>query len=119
MVCAILNSSVFYNYFLAYSDCFHLGNKLVGGFPIMKSMNEDNGLVELNERLMQGLRATAENKTIRTRDGDTITYAEYSTHKSKGILDEIDCVLALHYGLSDEEMDFIINYDIKYRMGRG
>jgi hypothetical protein len=26
-------------------------------------------------------------------------------------------VLAVHYGLTDEELDFIINYDIKYRMG--
>jgi hypothetical protein len=34
------------------------------------------------------------------------------------ILDEIDRVLAQHYGFTDEELDFIINYDIKYRMGR-
>ncbi|MBI4455609.1 MAG: hypothetical protein HY644_06900 [Acidobacteria bacterium] len=27
-------------------------------------------------------------------------------------------VLAGHYGFTDEELDFIINYDIKYRMGR-
>jgi len=27
-------------------------------------------------------------------------------------------VLAVHYGFTDEELDFIINYDIKYRMGR-
>jgi hypothetical protein len=31
---------------------------------------------------------------------------------------EIDRVLAKHYGFTDEELDFIINYDIKYRMGR-
>jgi len=36
---------------------------------------------------------------------------------SKPIIDEIDRALARHYGLSDEELDFIINYDIKYRMG--
>jgi hypothetical protein len=27
---------------------------------------------------------------------------------------EADCVLAEHYGFTDEELDFIINYDIKY-----
>jgi hypothetical protein len=53
---------------------------------------------------------------------------------SKPILDEIDRVLAAHYGFTDEELDFIPstklrvgipsgrlrsgNYDIKYRMGR-
>jgi hypothetical protein len=30
----------------------------------------------------------------------------------------IDCLLARHYGFTEEELDFIINYDIKYRMGR-
>ena len=33
-------------------------------------------------------------------------------------IDDIDRVLAQHYGFSGEELDFIINYDIKYRMGQ-
>ncbi len=46
---------------------------------------------------------------------------------SKAILDEIDRVQAVHYGFTEEELDFIpstkllragINYDIKYRMGQ-
>ena len=37
--------------------------------------------------------------------------------KSKHIIDEIDTVLAKHYEFNDEELDFIINYDIKYRLG--
>jgi hypothetical protein len=37
---------------------------------------------------------------------------------SKPIIDDIDRVLARHYGCTEEELDFIINYDIKYRMGR-
>jgi len=28
----------------------------------------------------------------------------------------IDRVLARHYGFSDEELDYLINYDIKYRL---
>jgi hypothetical protein len=38
--------------------------------------------------------------------------------KSKAIIDEIDTVLGKHYGFTEEELDFIINYDIKYRMGK-
>jgi len=41
----------------------------------------------------------------------------FKIQKSKPIIDEIDNVLAQHYGFTDEELDFIINYDIKYRMG--
>ena len=38
-------------------------------------------------------------------------------HLFESVIDEIDKVLAKHYGFTDEELDFIINYDIKYRMG--
>ena len=41
----------------------------------------------------------------------------YQKKLSKSIIDEIDKVLAKHYGFTEEELDFIINYDIKYRMG--
>ena len=33
-------------------------------------------------------------------------------------LRKINQALAAHYGFTDEELDFLINYDIKYRMGR-
>ena len=37
---------------------------------------------------------------------------------SHSTIEQIDRMLAQHYGFTDEELDFIINYDIKYRMGR-
>ena len=46
-----------------------------------------------------------------------IEYDEFYPRESKPIIDEIDRVLAEHYGFTDEELDFIINYDFKYRMG--
>ena len=118
VVCAILNSSIFYAYFIAHGDCFHLSDKLVGSFPVTENMVRDAVLVRLNKKLMRDLRAEACDKTIQTRGGDRITYAEYQAYKSKSIMDEIDSTLTRHYGFTDEELDFIINYDIKYRMGR-
>lgn len=41
----------------------------------------------------------------------------FKIQKSKAIIDDIDRALAPHYGFTDEELDYIINYDIKYRMG--
>jgi hypothetical protein len=38
--------------------------------------------------------------------------------KSKPIIEEIDKVLAIYYALNQRELDFIINYDIKYRIGK-
>ena len=43
---------------------------------------------------------------------------EFGPSLSKPIVNELDQALAAHYGFTDEELDFVINYDIKYRMGR-
>jgi hypothetical protein len=37
---------------------------------------------------------------------------------TKPIIDEIDQVLSQHYGFIDEEFDFIVNYDFKFRVGK-
>ncbi len=116
--CAIMNSSLFYAYFIAYGDCFHLSDGLASSFPVTPELLRAPALIELNKRLMRDLQANAVETSIRTRDGDTIAYAEFYASRSKPIIDEIDRVLAKHYGFTDEELDFIINYDIKYRMGR-
>jgi hypothetical protein len=33
------------------------------------------------------------------------------------LIDEVDRVLGAHFLFSENELDFIINYDAKYRMG--
>jgi hypothetical protein len=38
-------------------------------------------------------------------------------NRSKNLIDTIDLDVARAFDLSNEETDFIINYDIKYRMG--
>jgi hypothetical protein len=49
---------------------------------------------------------------------DTLKVQCIIPKRSKAIIDEIDHALGIHYGLTDDETDFIINYDIKYRMGK-
>lgn len=46
-----------------------------------------------------------------------VEYQEFYPNLSKHVLDKIDRVLARHFDLSDEEIDAVINYDIKYRLG--
>lgn len=53
------------------------------------------------------------------RQGHLIEYDEFDVGRSKALLDRIDASLAVLFGFTDEELDFIINYDIKYRMGKG
>jgi hypothetical protein len=52
-----------------------------------------------------------------SRQTGDIVYQEFYPRLSKPIIDSIDHVLAWCIGFNDEELDFIINYKIKYRMG--
>ena len=56
--------------------------------------------------------------TFNSKTKGTIEQKQFVINKSKDIIDEIDTALAAHYGFTPEELDFIINYDIKYRMGK-
>ena len=41
----------------------------------------------------------------------------YKLSSSKNLIDQIDLKIGQFLDLSELEIDFIINYDIKYRMG--
>lgn len=116
-VCSLLNSSLFWVYFVTYGDCFHLSERLVERFPIPPGLLNDDRPVTLGRELMIDLTSNAVRKTITTRDGDEISYDEFFASKSKAIIDRIDGVLAEHYGFTEDELDSIMNYDIKFRMG--
>jgi hypothetical protein len=87
--------------------------------PVPDLIMKDSALARLGDELMRDLKANADRKTINTKDGDSIAYDEFRIGTSKPIIDQIDTLLAEHYGFTEEELDFIINYDIKYRMGLG
>jgi hypothetical protein len=42
-------------------------------------------------------------------------FQEFNWGASKPIIDQIDVLLARHFGLSDDDLDFVITYDLKYR----
>jgi hypothetical protein len=67
--------------------------------------------------LLTNLWSNAQKRIRRRADGRVQEEVNFNVGLSKSVLDEIDLLLAKHYGFTDEELDFIINYDIKYRMG--
>ncbi len=114
----VLNSSLFYWYYSVFSDCEHINDGLVRMFPIPRGWNgSGHDWKGLRTTLMDNLGANAKRKTISTKQGHVIEYEEIFGAFSKRRIDVIDEFLAGAYGLTDDELDFIINYDIKYRMG--
>lgn len=118
---AILNSSLFYWWFLVFSDCRHLNLREIENFPLgLDRMSDDikAELEKLSQQLMISFKHHKKRKETHYKTTGKVVYDEFDQKPSKPIVDEIDRVLAKHYGFTDEELDFIINYDIKYRMGR-
>jgi hypothetical protein len=116
-----LNSNLFYWFVTTGSDCRNLNMREVLGLPL--SMHEipvtiQQDLRKLAAQLAADLQAHSELRRMSFKHSGTLTIQCVFPGKSKPIIDEIDRVLAQHYGFTDEELDFIINYDIKYRSAR-
>jgi cell fate (sporulation/competence/biofilm development) regulator YlbF (YheA/YmcA/DUF963 family) len=117
---AALNSSLFYWWFIALSNCRDLVMREIESFPLgLERMSErtKDRLEELVAELMKDYKEHAVRKETEYQATGQVVYDEFYPKHSKPIIDEIDRVLAQHYSFTDEELDFIINYDIKYRMG--
>jgi len=112
----ILVSSLFFMWWIANSDCYHLNKPEIDNFKFSHSDTETE-LASLADRLADDMKAKSRRRVYNYKTSGRVEYDEFYMKKSKPIIDEIDKVLAKHYGFTDEELDFIINYDIKYRMG--
>lgn len=74
--------------------------------------------IRLCEKLMEDYKGKSQLKEKTSSITGDMVYQEFYPRLSKPIIDEIDTVLAGHYGFTAEELDFILNYDIKYSLGR-
>jgi hypothetical protein len=120
LVIAALSSNLWFWYLMVTSDCRHLGNRDIDTFPFdVKSLSpaEAHGLSKLGGNYVADLKRNAQKKKRVYKGTKAVNCISFEVKKSKLIIDEIDRILAAHYGFTDEELDFIINYDIKYRMG--
>ena len=111
---ALFNSSLFWWYYTVTFDTFNLKDYMLFGFRFTYPGDEVviAALKELCQQLMDDFRKHAQH----LKRGETGSYTIYAK-KSKHIIDAIDHILARHYGFTDEELDFIIHYDMKYRVG--
>ena len=113
---ALFNSSLFWWYCnTSIDNTRHTPSYVVRDFPFLYPANDPktiNALSSLAQHLVNDYRKHAR----------PVTYSGMPTlsiyaRKSKKIIDEIDKILGEHYGLTEPELNFIINNDLKYRMG--
>jgi len=119
---ALLSSSLFYSHFSIFSDFRHVNMADFAAFRFDYARVPNiaaERLSTLGRALMQVCTDNLEWRSCNYVGSiGECRVPFYRQGVAKPIIDEIDCVLAEHYGFTEEELAFIINYDIKYRMGQ-
>lgn len=121
VVLAILNSALFYWWYIIKSNCRDLTKREITSFPMNLNLilnNQDKELfIELSQTYMNDLQLNSIRKEANYKKTGKAVWDEFYPRHSKHIADKIDSILSQHYDFTAEELDYIINYDIKYRMG--
>lgn len=118
LLLAVLNSSLFYIWFVVYGDMRHLNKREIETFPVCDVSDTDNDkLASLLDNLASDYEKHKVRKECVYAKTGLVKYDEYHPRPSKPYMDLIDSELARMYGLSDDELAYILNYDVKFRVG--
>lgn len=114
----VLSSSLSFWFYQIYSDNLNWKDCEITSFPM--PCYTDEQIYYLNN-LYQKYLIDIENNINNRKTSANSTYnvshfREYKIVKSKSIIDEIDDYICPLYGLTDEECDFIKNYELEFRM---
>ena len=117
----IANSSLLYWFYNTTSDCRHLTLDAYCRLPTALDSISTDDFLKFNNNAKLLFESYERYKKRYSRESKKTGRSEFDAYypaKSKSIIDDIDTVLAKHFNFTEEELDFIINYDIKYRMGK-
>ena len=113
----LLNSSLFYWYYSTLADCEHINDSLVKGFPLPRNW-EATDWKSLSSLIDKALRSSASSKSITTKQGHVIEYDEIDGKRARDVILQADIALGSGFGFTQAELDYVVNYDIKYRVGQ-
>ena len=114
---AALSSDVFWWWYTVTSNVRHLNPFDVQNFPLPEAALADPALRDLGARYLKDLERNSTMLVREQKQTGTTQTQSFKIQKSKVIIEEIDAAIAKHYGFTQDELDFIVNYDIKYRIG--
>jgi hypothetical protein len=113
-----LNSNLFYWLLTTSSDCRNLNLREIKSLPLdleNMSLPIKRKLYELSLALELSLYFNSSLRSMRFKEREPLTIQCISPAYSKHLIDKVDRALAEHYGFTDDELDFLLSYDGKYR----
>lgn len=118
-IAAVLNSTAFYFWFITQGNCRDVAGPDVLNFPLGDlPASTKKTLASRCAALMKDLQKHSRRRVYNYETSGRVEYDEFYPKHSKECIDEIDSVLGVHYGLTDSEIDWLLNFDVKYRLGR-
>ena len=115
---AALNSNLFFWWWYSHFEGYHCGKHEISAFPIgLNKLSNNNKLklTKLAKELMEDLKKNKNRKICNYKTTGKVIYDEFFPKHSKYIIDQIDKIIGDHLGLDSNEIDHILNYDIKFR----
>ena len=114
----ILSSSLAFWFYQIYSNNLDWKTYEIENFTIPQLLSEN--IIYLNKLYSRYLIDIEAKANVRTTSGESTynvdSFKEYKIVHSKAIIDEIDDYICPLYGLTQEETDFIKNYELEFRM---
>ena len=121
VVAALLNSTFFYWLFVVYSDGRHLLPQHILSIPINMSSiprETEEKLSKLALELMHDYDKNSNVKINIRKGGYAIRIREIIPKLSYNIIKKIDAEISIIFSLSKEELEFIENFDLDFRLGK-
>ena len=123
IVMGLLNSSLFYWWYIKLSDGRHLLDSTIKQFPI------DVNQMSINKQFMYRIKILVKDllmdyekhityQNYNKTKNETLVVPEYHPGRSKPIIDKIDDLLAPYYDLNVSELNFIKNFDLNFRLSQ-
>ncbi len=117
VILALINSSLFYWYWIAMSAARDFTKKDISGFPFTFKREKYNSdeLRELVAALMDSYKTHSKMIETNGTKGKT-TLQEFHPKRNKPIIDKIEDIVGGLYDMTTEEIEYIKNYDLRFRM---
>jgi hypothetical protein len=117
MVHCLLLSSIFFMHHQVTSNCRDLNPADIAWAPAPTMTEPHPALDRLSAKVERDYVSKAKMIRMNNKKTGLVELESLTPARSKPVLDEIDLELAPYLGLNQAQVDYIVNYDIKYRMG--
>ena len=116
LVASILSSSLYYWFLHIFSDTLHIKSYELEIMPIPIDKFNSSKIDAVEKIYTEYLKDLEKNAQIINANYNNVSsFKEYRARRSKHLIDKIDWAIKDAYDLTDEEINFIINFDLEFR----